>query len=112
MQEIAPDTLQISATLRQPNKTVGIIGTGWVGTSVAMAILQTGAASELWLHDARGQVADEVYRRRSEAPSRVLDILNQGYSEEETQRRLALWRAQPVRFWFVWVQPFGLNDPA
>ena len=64
---------------------------------------------ELWQ---RLQVADEVYRRRSEAPSRVLYIQNQGYSEEETQRRLALWRAQPVRFWFVWVQPFGLNDPA
>lgn len=58
MQNIAPDTLQISATLRQPNKTVGIIGTGWVGTSVAMAILHTGAASELWLHDVRSQVAE------------------------------------------------------
>ena len=39
-------------------KTVGIIGTGWVGTSIAMATLQTGAASELWLHDARAKVAE------------------------------------------------------
>lgn len=39
-------------------KVVGIIGTGWVGTSVAMAILQTGAAEELWLHDARAAVAE------------------------------------------------------
>lgn len=40
------------------SKTVGIIGTGWVGTSVAMATLQTGAATQLWLHDARGPVAE------------------------------------------------------
>ncbi len=60
---------------------------------------------ELWQ---RLQVADLVYRRRSEAPSRVIDILNWGYSAEEAERRLALWRAQPVRFWFVWVQPLGL----
>lgn len=39
-------------------KTVGIIGTSWVGTSIAMATLQTGAASELWLHDARAKVAE------------------------------------------------------
>jgi len=39
-------------------KTVGIIGTGWVGTSVAMATLQTGAATELWLHDARSAIAE------------------------------------------------------
>lgn len=60
----------------------------------------------------RLQLADEVYRRRSESPSRVIDSLNQGYCTEETEQRLALWRAQPVRFWFVWVQPLGLNDPA
>jgi L-lactate dehydrogenase len=39
-------------------KVVGIIGTGWVGTSVAMAVLQTGAAQALWLHDARTAVAE------------------------------------------------------
>ncbi len=60
----------------------------------------------------RLQVADEVYRRRSEAPSRVIDSLNRGYSTEETKQRLALRRAQPVRFLFVCVQPLGLNDPA
>ena len=37
---------------------VGVIGTGWVGSSVAMAVLQTGAAKALWLHDARGEVAE------------------------------------------------------
>jgi L-lactate dehydrogenase len=37
---------------------VGVIGTGWVGSSVAMAVLQTGAAHALWLHDARGEVAE------------------------------------------------------
>jgi len=37
---------------------VGIIGTGWVGTSVAFSTLMTGAATELWLNDARGAVAE------------------------------------------------------
>jgi L-lactate dehydrogenase len=40
------------------SKVVGIIGTGWVGTSVAMAVLQTGAAQELWLYDMRTAVAE------------------------------------------------------
>ncbi len=38
--------------------TVGIIGTGWVGTSVAMATLQCGAADALWLCDTRADVAE------------------------------------------------------
>ncbi len=37
---------------------VGIIGTGWVGTSVAISTLQSGAADELWLHDVRTAVAE------------------------------------------------------
>ncbi|MFZ2493354.1 MAG: L-lactate dehydrogenase, partial [Thermoanaerobaculia bacterium] len=37
---------------------VGIIGTGWVGASVAISTLQTGAASELLLHDARREIAE------------------------------------------------------
>jgi len=37
---------------------VGIIGTGWVGTSVAMSTLMSGAADELWLHDMRAAVAE------------------------------------------------------
>ena len=37
---------------------VGVIGTGWVGSSVAMAVLQTGAAQALWLHDVRSAVAE------------------------------------------------------
>ncbi|MES2880494.1 MAG: L-lactate dehydrogenase [Pseudomonadota bacterium] len=40
------------------NKCVGIIGTGWVGTSVAISTLHSGAADELWLHDLRGAVAE------------------------------------------------------
>lgn len=39
-------------------QTVGIIGTGWVGTSVAISTLHLGAADALWLHDVRGAVAE------------------------------------------------------
>ena len=37
---------------------VGIIGTGWVGASVAISTLQSGVARELLLHDARGELAE------------------------------------------------------
>jgi len=37
---------------------VGIIGTGWVGSSVAISILQAGAANELFLCDRRTEVAE------------------------------------------------------
>ena len=37
---------------------VGIIGTGWVGSSVAISTLHGGIAQELLLHDARGEIAD------------------------------------------------------
>jgi L-lactate dehydrogenase len=37
---------------------IGIIGTGWVGTSVAFSTLMAGHADELWLHDLRGAVAE------------------------------------------------------
>jgi L-lactate dehydrogenase len=40
------------------DRTVGIIGTGWVGTSVAISTLHSGAASALWLADARSAVAE------------------------------------------------------
>jgi len=45
---------------------VGIIGTGWVGTSVGMAVLQAGAAQELLLHDrdaarAEGEAMDMAH---------------------------------------------------
>jgi L-lactate dehydrogenase len=40
------------------NRSVGIIGTGWVGTSVAISTLHSGAADELWLHDLNGAVAE------------------------------------------------------
>jgi L-lactate dehydrogenase len=36
---------------------IGIIGTGWVGSSVAISVLQSGVAQELLLHDARGELA-------------------------------------------------------
>jgi L-lactate dehydrogenase len=37
---------------------VGIIGTGWVGSSVAMSTLHSGVADELLLYDARHEVAE------------------------------------------------------
>ncbi len=37
---------------------IGIIGMGWVGTSVAISVLQQGIARELLLHDIRGDVAE------------------------------------------------------
>jgi len=37
---------------------IGIIGTGWVGSSVAISTLQSGVASELLLHDARQAIAE------------------------------------------------------
>lgn len=37
---------------------VGIIGTGWVGSSVAISTLHTGVAAELLLHDVRENVAE------------------------------------------------------
>lgn len=38
--------------------TIGILGTGWVGTSVAISVLHAGFASELLLADARAEVAE------------------------------------------------------
>src|SRR3954470_18020726 len=40
------------------NRQVAIIGTGWVGTSVAISTLHSGVADELLLHDARSAVAE------------------------------------------------------
>lgn len=37
---------------------IGIIGTGWVGTSVAISTLQAGFATEVLLHDMREEVAE------------------------------------------------------
>jgi len=37
---------------------VGVIGMGWVGTSVAMSVLTKGAARELYLNDVRTEVAE------------------------------------------------------
>jgi L-lactate dehydrogenase len=37
---------------------VAIIGTGWVGSSIAISTLHSGVADELLLHDARGEVAE------------------------------------------------------
>jgi L-lactate dehydrogenase len=42
-----------------PNVTrVGIIGTGWVGSSVAISTLHAGLAQELLLHDVRTAIAE------------------------------------------------------
>jgi L-lactate dehydrogenase len=38
--------------------TVGVIGTGWVGSSVAISVLHSGIANELLLHDVRTDVAE------------------------------------------------------
>lgn len=40
------------------NRRVGIIGTGWVGASVAISTLQSGVADAVWLHDTRTAVAE------------------------------------------------------
>ena len=40
------------------NRHVGIIGTGWVGASVAISVLQAGAAQEVLLFDARDGLAE------------------------------------------------------
>jgi L-lactate dehydrogenase len=37
---------------------IGIVGTGWVGSSVAISILQRGFAGELWLCDRRAELAE------------------------------------------------------
>src|SRR4051812_2137817 len=37
---------------------VGVLGTGWVGSSVAISVLHAGFASELLLADARAEVAE------------------------------------------------------
>ena len=37
---------------------VAVIGTGWVGASVAISTLHSGVADELLLHDLRGEVAE------------------------------------------------------
>ena len=36
---------------------IGVVGMGWVGTSVAMSVLHAGFASELWLNDLRPGLA-------------------------------------------------------
>jgi L-lactate dehydrogenase len=48
---------------------IGIIGTGWVGASVAISLLQDGTARELLLHDARADLAEgEAMDLRHGAP--------------------------------------------
>jgi L-lactate dehydrogenase len=37
---------------------IGVIGMGWVGSSVAISTLSTGSATELWLHDLRPELAE------------------------------------------------------
>jgi L-lactate dehydrogenase len=37
---------------------IGIVGTGWVGASVAISVLHDGTARELLLHDTRAEVAE------------------------------------------------------
>lgn len=44
--------------MHRTKRTVGIIGTGWVGASVAISTLHSGAADEVLLHDVRSDVAE------------------------------------------------------
>ncbi len=37
---------------------IGVVGIGWVGSSVAMSTLQRGVAAELLLHDVRAEIAE------------------------------------------------------
>jgi L-lactate dehydrogenase len=37
---------------------IGIIGMGWVGSSVAVSTLQRGLAADLLLNDVRGEIAE------------------------------------------------------
>lgn len=39
-------------------RSVAIIGTGWVGASIAISTLHSGVADEVLLNDARAQVAE------------------------------------------------------
>ena len=36
---------------------IGIVGLGWVGSSIAISALQSGLATELLLHDIRSEIA-------------------------------------------------------
>jgi L-lactate dehydrogenase len=48
---------------------IGIVGTGWVGASVAISVLHDGTARELLLHDARADLAEgEAMDLRHGAP--------------------------------------------
>ena len=65
---------------------VGVIGTGWVGASVAISVLHAGFASELLLADARHEVAEgeamdlahgaPFYTHRGGACGRVDEMLD------------------------------------
>jgi L-lactate dehydrogenase len=48
----------LKASRHSMKRQVAIIGTGWVGSSVAISTLQSGAADELLLHDLRTEVAE------------------------------------------------------
>ena len=52
---------------------VGIIGTGWVGSSIAISALHSGAVDELLLHDRRTEVAEgEAMRITYQSPAIIL----------------------------------------
>lgn len=37
---------------------IGVIGMGWVGSSIASSLLQRGVATQLWVNDIRGEIAE------------------------------------------------------
>ena len=48
----------LSSNMKSNQTTIGIIGMGWVGSSVAISILQRGICGELLLNDANEEVAE------------------------------------------------------
>src|SRR5205085_2648333 len=91
---------------------VGVIGTGWVGASVAISVLHAGIGSELLLADARTEVAE------SAAPARPRQVVGQGIGVaphsvhaqvvgEHGDSEVVLWSSAsvggtPLRQWHGW----------
>lgn len=88
---------------------IGIIGTGWVGTSVAISTLHSGFATEILLHDQRQDVAEgeamdlrhgsafyPSARVRPASPEEMLDtsavVIAAGRGGEGDESRLSLLR--------------------
>lgn len=88
---------------------IGIIGTGWVGSSIAISLLHDGTARELLLHDSRADLAEgeamdlrhgSSFYPAAEVRAASLDeiatcdavVLTAGRGSTKGQSRLALLR--------------------